>query len=109
MLQEAKQEADRVLAEAREEAARLAGETEVVKRAERDAQDIVREAEARSREIRLGAEDYADQVLARWKPIWTSSCPQCSAAVNGCRGPTRASRPERRLRPVGGAARAART
>ena len=63
MLQEAREEAERLLGEARDEAARLAGETEIVRRAEREAEHILREAEAREREIRLGAEDYADQVL----------------------------------------------
>ena len=63
MLQEAKDEAERLLSEAREESARLASEQEVVKRAERLAEDVMHEAEAREREIRLGAEDYADEVL----------------------------------------------
>jgi cell division septum initiation protein DivIVA len=34
-----------------------------VRRAQRQAEDIVRDAEAREREIRLGAEDYADEIL----------------------------------------------
>ena len=36
---------------------------EVMKAAERAAEDIVEEAQAREREIRLGAEDYADEIL----------------------------------------------
>jgi vacuolar-type H+-ATPase subunit H len=59
MLSEAKQEADRVLAEAQERAERLASETEI----ERNAQQITEDAREREREIRLGAEDYADEVL----------------------------------------------
>jgi len=51
------------LAEAREECDRLAGEQEIAKRAERQADDIIKDAEAREREIRFGAEDYADEVL----------------------------------------------
>ena len=35
----------------------------MVKRAQRQAEEIIREAEAREREIRLGAEDYADEIL----------------------------------------------
>jgi cell division septum initiation protein DivIVA len=35
----------------------------VVKQAENHAEDIVEEARAREREIRLGAEDYADDIL----------------------------------------------
>jgi len=34
-----------------------------VKRAQRQSEEIIREAEAREREIRLGAEDYADEIL----------------------------------------------
>src|SRR5882757_5758562 len=48
MLAEAKREAERILKEARDEQARLIN---------------VEEARAREREIRLGAEDYADDIL----------------------------------------------
>ena len=63
MLAEAKQEAERVVTEAQERADRLASETEVVRLAERNAQQIMEDAREREREIRLGAEDYADEVL----------------------------------------------
>jgi len=63
MLAEAKQEAERLLAEAQERAERLASETEVVRLAERNAQQIMEDARERERETRLGAEDYADEVL----------------------------------------------
>jgi len=63
MLAEAKQEAERVLTEAQERAARLASETEVVHLAERNAQQVMEDARERERETRLGAEDYADEVL----------------------------------------------
>ncbi len=63
MLSEAKQEAERVLAEAQDRAERLASETEVVRLAEKNAQQVMEDAREREREIRLGAEDYADEVL----------------------------------------------
>ena len=63
MLAEAKQEAERVLMEAQERSDRLASETEVVRLAERNAQQIMEDARDRERETRLGAEDYADEVL----------------------------------------------
>ena len=63
MLAEAKKEAERIIKEARERQERLIGEEEVTKQAERAAEDIVEEAQAREREIRLGAEDYADEIL----------------------------------------------
>jgi vacuolar-type H+-ATPase subunit H len=64
MLAEAKQEADRIVAEANEKAARLASEEEVVRLAEKQAKEIIEDARERERETRLGAEDYADEVLA---------------------------------------------
>src|ERR1044072_397159 len=63
MLAEAKRESERIIREAREEQARLIGDEEVVKQAERQADEIVEDARAREREIRLGAEDYADDIL----------------------------------------------
>ena len=63
MLAEAKREAERIIKEARDEQARLINEEEVVRQAEREAEQIVEEARTREREIRLGAEDYADEIL----------------------------------------------
>ena len=63
MLAEAKREAERIIREAREEQTRLISEEEVVRQAERQSEEIVEEARAREREIRLGAEDYADDIL----------------------------------------------
>jgi vacuolar-type H+-ATPase subunit H len=64
MLAEAKQEADRIIAEANEKAARMASQEEVVRLAEKQAKEIIEDARERERETRLGAEDYADEVLA---------------------------------------------
>ena len=63
MLAEAKQEAERVLKEAQERAEQLASEMEVVRLADRQAGQVLEDAREREREIRLGAEDYADEVL----------------------------------------------
>src|ERR1700709_1085221 len=63
MLAEAKREAERLVKEAREKQNRLIGEEEGTKAAERAAEDIIEDARAREREIRLGAEDYADEIL----------------------------------------------
>jgi cell division septum initiation protein DivIVA len=64
MLAEAKREAERIVSEAKDKQAQLVSQEEVVKQAERLAEDIVEEARAREREIRLGAEDYADEILS---------------------------------------------
>jgi len=63
MLAEAKREAERVVKEARERQQRLVSQEEITKQAERAAEDIIEDARAREREIRLGAEDYADEIL----------------------------------------------
>ena len=63
MLAEAKREAERIVKEARERQDELVSEQEVTKQAERAAEDIIEDARAREREIRLGAEDYADEIL----------------------------------------------
>ena len=63
MLAEAKREAERIVKEARERQERLVSEEEVTKQAERAAEEIIEDARAREREIRLGAEDYADEIL----------------------------------------------
>jgi cell division septum initiation protein DivIVA len=64
MLAEAKRESDRILAEAREQAVKLASQEEVVRIAQRQAQEILEAARQKEREMRLGAEDYADEILS---------------------------------------------
>jgi cell division septum initiation protein DivIVA len=63
MLAEAKREAERIIKEARERQRVLTSEQEVTTQAERAAEEIIDDARGREREIRLGAEDYADDIL----------------------------------------------
>jgi hypothetical protein len=63
MLAEAKREAERIIKGARDQQARLVSDEEVMKQAERGAEEIIEDARTREREIRLEAEDYADQIL----------------------------------------------
>ena len=63
MLAEAKREAERIIKEAREKQDHLISQEEVTRQAERGAEDILEDARSREREIRLGAEDYADEIL----------------------------------------------
>jgi cell division septum initiation protein DivIVA len=64
MLEEAEKEANRILEEARDRAQSIASDQEIVKLSEQQAADILENAKNREREIRLGAEDYADEMLA---------------------------------------------
>ncbi|MBU3674688.1 MAG: ATPase [Acidobacteria bacterium] len=63
MLAEAKREAERIIKEGRDRQEQLISQEEVTRQAEREAEDILEDARAREREIRLGAEDYADEIL----------------------------------------------
>jgi cell division septum initiation protein DivIVA len=63
LLAEAEGQAERIAGEARERQVELVSQHEVVRQAERAAEEIVEGARGRGREIRLGAEDYADEIL----------------------------------------------
>ncbi len=63
MLDEARSESDRIVQQAREEAEKIVSEQEILKQAEKQGADMVEESRRREREIRLGVEDYADDVL----------------------------------------------
>ncbi|MDI6715930.1 MAG: ATPase [Actinomycetota bacterium] len=64
MIDEAEREANRIIEEGRRKAESMVMETEIVKQAEKKANEIIEEALAKEREVRLGAEDYADEMLA---------------------------------------------
>ena len=64
MIEEAEKEANRILEEARDRADAMAAEQEIVRRAAEQAAGILDDARQQEREIRLGAEDYADEMLA---------------------------------------------
>ncbi|HEY3373999.1 MAG TPA: hypothetical protein VGK02_02930 [Candidatus Aquicultor sp.] len=64
MIDEADKEANRIIEDARARAEGMLTEKEIVKLAEKRAQEVIEMAQAREREIRLGAEDYADEMLA---------------------------------------------
>ena len=63
LLSEAGREADRIAEQAREHQAELVSQHELIRQAKRAAEEIIEGAHAREREIRLGAEDYADEIL----------------------------------------------
>jgi cell division septum initiation protein DivIVA len=63
MLAAAKHEAERIVKEARERQTQLVAQHEPIRQAKRAAQDIIEDARAREQEIRLGAADYADEIL----------------------------------------------
>ena len=64
MLEGAEEEAQRILDDAREQARTISSEQEIVRLANQRAEEILREASERERDMRFGAEDYADQIFA---------------------------------------------
>ncbi len=64
MIETAEADANRILEDAERQAEQIASEQEVVRIANQKAQEIVDDAMAREREMRVGAEDYADQIFA---------------------------------------------
>src|SRR6202012_5795976 len=97
MLAEAKREAERIVKEARDRQERLISDEEVTKQAERAAEDIIEDARTREREIRLGGEDPADEIL---NPL-EANLPKSIAAVQRGR-----ARPPGKAEPVEVARRA---
>jgi vacuolar-type H+-ATPase subunit H len=69
LLDEAKNEADRIVSEALDKASKLIAETEIIRKASKQADEIVKDAESKARTIRLEAEDYADEKLANLEAI----------------------------------------
>jgi cell division septum initiation protein DivIVA len=63
LLAAGKREAERILEGAGERQTQLVSQHEVIRQAELAAEGIIEDARAREREIRLGAEDYADETL----------------------------------------------
>ena len=63
MLAEAKREAERIAAETREHQTQLVSQHELIRQAEHAAEEIIEDAHVREHEIRLGADDYADEIL----------------------------------------------
>jgi hypothetical protein len=88
MLADAKREAERIVEEARERQTQLVAEHQLIRQAERAAQDIIDDTRVREREIRLGAEDYAAEILDTLEV----NLSKCIAAVQ--RGRERLQRPD---------------
>jgi len=63
LLAAAEREAERLLGEARERQTQLVGEHHLTGEAELASEDIIDDARVEERETRLGAEDYADEIL----------------------------------------------
>lgn len=69
LVEEARADADKIVAEAKSERRRLIAKTDIVKAANKEADRIVDDAEEHARQIRLEAEDYVDAKLANFEVV----------------------------------------
>ncbi|GAW91402.1 ATPase [Calderihabitans maritimus] len=63
VLQQAQEEAQRIIEEAKKEIEKMANESEVTRQANAQAEEIINQAKNVAREIKIGAADYADDIL----------------------------------------------
>lgn len=64
ILAEAQEEADNIIKQGEEKAAQLVNENAITKRAYEQANNIIASAQKNSRELRMGARQYIDKILA---------------------------------------------
>lgn len=69
MIEEAKNQAEKIINNAQEKAEVMVGETEIMKKASRKSEEMMSTIETRARTIRLEAEDYADEKLANLEAV----------------------------------------
>ncbi|MBM7856197.1 vacuolar-type H+-ATPase subunit H [Desulfohalotomaculum tongense] len=65
VINESRREAQQLLENAQRQIEKKANESEVVEMAQNKAKEIIQQAEKIAREIRLGARDYADEILQK--------------------------------------------
>jgi cell division septum initiation protein DivIVA len=94
MLAEAKREAERILEEARERRTQLVSRHELIRQDECAARDIIDDTRAWEREIRLGAEEYAAEILDTLEATSPGSSPPSNAAASVCTAPDEAGEVE---------------
>ena len=73
VVEEARREAERIVAAAHEERARLVSGTDLVVRAQAEADRLLAEARAESEEERREADDYVDSKLANFEVVLTKT------------------------------------
>jgi hypothetical protein len=92
MLAKAKREAERILEEARGRQSQLAPGMSSFARPSVRRRAIIDDARARERQIRLGAEEYAAEILDTLEATSPGSSPPSNAAASACSAPTRPAR-----------------
>lgn len=86
MLQAAQEEAENVVKETKNYIERIAEESEITRLANEQANDILQQARRVAREIRVGANDYADELLAKTM----ESLQEVMQAIHNARGELKA-------------------
>ncbi|GAA3818842.1 hypothetical protein GCM10022403_060240 [Streptomyces coacervatus] len=73
MVEQARQEADRIIGQAHAERGSLISDTEVARRSQAEAERILSEARQEAEEIRAEADDYVDSKLANFEVVLTKT------------------------------------
>jgi cell division septum initiation protein DivIVA len=94
LLSEAKREAERLAEQAHEHQADLVSRHELIRQAEQAAEEIIERARAHERELRLGADNYADETLTTLELNLTKRI----TAIQRGRGRLRSSDQQAKLR-----------
>jgi cell division septum initiation protein DivIVA len=76
--EDAEVEANRIIEDARQQALLIASEQEIVRIAQQQAETILADARDQEREVRAGAEDFADNVFAHVESTLTELAGQAS-------------------------------
>lgn len=91
ILEDAKNEAKRIVGEAREELSRMAGEDELVKQARMQANEVIEQARTLAREIKIGAYQFADELLTKGEENLETVLKQIRTAREELRTPPKGS------------------
>lgn len=73
MVEQARQEADRIIGQAHQERGSLISDTEVARRSQAEADRILSEARQEAEEVRAEADDYVDSKLANFEVVLTKT------------------------------------
>ncbi|MGI5458267.1 ATP synthase F0 subunit B [Streptomyces sp. CA-249302] len=73
MVEQARQEADRIIGQAHQERGSLISDTEVARRSQAEADRILTEARQEAEEVRAEADDYVDSKLANFEVVLTKT------------------------------------
>lgn len=89
IINDAKEEADSIIAKAEDKARIIVGRDELVKQAEIKSENILLEAQVKARDIKKAANDYVDDIMKRTDEVLMSNISELRATRKDLRGAQR--------------------